>query len=242
MDGIINLYKPLGLSSAKALESVRAITGQRKSGHAGTLDPLAEGVLVICLGRATRLVESLMNQPKVYRTTARLDVTSASFDSETPLTPVAISTPPAADQVRCVLASFEGEIQQVPPATSAVKIGGRPAYRLARSGRPPVLRPRSARIYWVHIHRYEWPLLDIEMACGRGTYVRALIRDIGAALGAGGCLTSLVRLAVGPFTIAESWTLERLAAVADQRACVVPLEKARELLALQPVPVPPRPA
>ncbi len=211
MDGIINLYKPVGLSSTKALYRVREITGQRKSGHAGTLDPLATGVLLICLGRATRLVEALMNQPKIYRTSARLDVTSASFDAESPLVPVAVPEPPDMARVRSTLAAFEGQVEQVPPATSAVKIGGRPAYRLARRGRAPALRPRRIHIYWIHVHRYQWPALEIEVACGRGTYIRALIHDIGTALGTGGCLTSLERVAVGPFTSAESWTLERLA-------------------------------
>jgi tRNA pseudouridine55 synthase len=241
MDGVINLYKPTGLSSAEALHRVRRITGQRKSGHAGTLDPLAEGVLVLCLGRATKLVEALMDQPKVYRTTAALDRTSETFDRESPTTPVPVTEPPNLERVRDVLRGFEGIHPQVPPASSAVKVGGRPAYRLARSGRPPVLSPRPVRIHWIHLHRYEWPLLDIELTCGRGTYVRALIRDLGERLGTGGCLTRLVRTAVGPLRIKESWTLERIQAAADPAAYLVPTQRARELLAARPIRVPPRP-
>ncbi len=240
MDGIINLNKPLGLTSAKALYRVRKITGQRKSGHAGALDPQASGVLVLCLGRATKLVEALMDQPKTYRTTARLDVTSTSFDSESPLIPVPVATPPAAELVADVLRSLEGTIQQVPPAISALKVGGQPAYKLSRAGQPPRLDARPVNVYWLHLHRYEWPELELEMACGRGTYVRALIRDIGERLGMGGCLTALERLRVGPFRIAESWSLERLE-LAHPSEYVVPLDRARELLALRPVPIPPRP-
>ncbi len=241
MDGILNLYKATGISSARALHRVRKLLGQRKSGHAGTLDPLADGVLLVCLGQATRLVELLMDQPKVYRTVAALDVTSPSYDAETPPTPVPIAQPPDLERIAAVLRGFEGPSQQVPPATSAVKVGGRPAYKLSRAGRPPVLAARPIQVYWVHVHRYEWPLLDFELACGRGTYIRALVRDIGMALGTGGRLTSLTRRAVGPFHIDESWSLERLAA-ADPTPAVVPLDHARALLAVRPIPIPARPA
>ena len=241
MDGVINLHKPLGMSSAKALTCVRRLVGQRKSGHAGTLDPLAEGVLVVCLGRATKLVEALMDQPKVYRATAALDVTSAGFDAETPPIPVSVPQPPDLNRVAEVLRSFEGIGEQVPPATSAVKVRGRPAYKLSRSGQTPRLAARPVQIYWVHVHRYHWPLLDFELACGRGTYVRALVRDIGVRLGTGGCLIALTRRAVGPFRIEESWSLERLAAESDPAQAVVPLERARALLAVRPIVIPPRP-
>jgi tRNA pseudouridine55 synthase len=240
MDGLINLYKSTGISSARALHRVRKLLGQRKSGHAGTLDPLADGVLLICLGRATRLVELLMDQPKVYRAVAALDVTSLSYDAETPPVPLPVAQPPEPDRVAAVLCGFEGAIQQVPPATSAVKVAGRPAYRLSRAGRPPELAARSVQIYWIHVHRYAWPSLDFELACGRGTYIRALVRDIGAALRTGGRLTSLTRRAVGPFHIAESWSLEKLAAV-DPAQAVIPLDQARSLLAVRPSPIPARP-
>ena len=131
MDGLINLNKPTGITSAKALYQVRSITKVRKSGHAGTLDPAATGVLVLCLGKATKLVESMMNQPKVYRATARLDVTSESFDSDRPLVPVEVKCVPTADDVRLACERFVGEIEQVPPKISAIKVGGVPAYKLA---------------------------------------------------------------------------------------------------------------
>jgi tRNA pseudouridine55 synthase len=240
MDGLIILNKPVGLSSAKALYRVRALTGQRKSGHAGTLDPAAAGVLVLCLGRATRVVEQLMNQPKIYRAVARLDVTSDSFDSERPLRPVDVTHAPDTAAVGSAVRSFEGVIQQVPPLVSALKVGGRPAYRIERAGRTVELPPRPVAIYWVHVHSFDWPMLDFEVACGRGTYVRALIRDIGQALGVGGCLTSLVRTAIGPWRLENAWTLDALrSASADQY--LIPLDAARRQLD-SPLAVPPRPS
>ncbi|MEW6197559.1 MAG: tRNA pseudouridine(55) synthase TruB [Planctomycetota bacterium] len=238
MDGLINLCKPVGFSSAQALEEVRRITGQRKSGHAGALDLLADGVLVLCLGRATKLVESLMHQPKRYRVTARLDVTSASFDLELPLVSVPGTRPPTRQELLAVLRSFEGVIEQVPPTSSAVKVGGRSAYELTRAGRPPTLAARPVRIDWIVVRGYEWPALEFDMCCGRGTYVRSLIRDLGIRLETGGCLTALRRLAVGPLHVDQAWTLAQLAA--DPGGALIPLDEARTLLAAAP-PTLPRP-
>jgi tRNA pseudouridine55 synthase len=181
VDGLLNLNKPLGVTSAKALTKVRAIVGQKKSGHAGALDPLADGVLVLCFGAATKLVERMMDQPKVYRATIALDITNECYDLERPTRPVA-ATPPTPEQLRAALAQFVGRIAQVPPASSALKVGGKPAYELHRAGRAPVLAARTIEIYWLHLHAYCWPLVEIEVACGRGTYVRALARS-GAGAG-----------------------------------------------------------
>ncbi|UCG17165.1 MAG: tRNA pseudouridine(55) synthase TruB [Phycisphaerales bacterium] len=241
MDGLINLLKPTGITSAKALYRVRKITGVRKSGHAGTLDPGADGVLVLCLGKGTKLVERIMDQPKVYRATARLDVTSESFDSDSDLTAVDVEAVPSQEDVIRALASFEGCIQQVPPRISAVKLGGQPAYKRARTGEGLELAPRTVTIYWVFVHTYDWPTLDFELACGRGTYVRSVVRDLGAALSTGGCLTSLTRTAVGPFTSNEGWTFEGLEASGDPANYLIPLEGAIRLLDRRPIPIPPRP-
>lgn len=210
MDGLINFNKPVGITSAKALYRVRGITRQRKSGHAGTLDPAASGVLLLCLGKGTKLVERLMDQPKVYRTNARLDVTSESFDSDRPLRPVAVSSPPTRDDVTAALHRFEGVIQQVPPAISAIKVGGVPSYKLAARDQAETHKPRPVRIDWIRLHAYKFPNIEFEMCCGRGTYVRSLIRDLGAALGTGGCLTALSRTRVGPFEVDAGWTFEQL--------------------------------
>lgn len=221
IDGIINLYKPRGISSAKALYRVRKLNGQRKSGHAGTLDPLAEGVLVLCLGQATKLVERIMELPKVYRATARLDVTSISHDSDAALAAVDVPRIPSDAEVRAALAEFVGEIFQTPPVVSALKLNGQPAYRLTRRGTPPVLAPRLVRVYWIELVSFSWPAIEFVMACGRGTYVRALIRDLGVALGTGGCLTGLRRERVGGFSVADSYTFDQLETAAS--GCVLPI-------------------
>lgn len=239
--GLIVLNKPVGITSAKAVYRVRKITGVRKSGHAGTLDPAADGVLVLCLGRATKLVEAIMDQPKVYRAAARLDVTSHSFDADSPLAPVETAEPPPGEGIREALAAFEGRIEQVPPAISAIKIGGRPAYELARKNLAPELKPRPVTVYWLHLHGYEWPSMNFEMCCGRGTYVRALIRDLGRRLCTGGCLTALTRTAVGPFVLDQAFTFEQLEAQSDPLAALIPLERAKAMLDPRPIPIPPRP-
>lgn len=240
MDGILSILKIPGVSSAQALYRVRDLTGQRKSGHAGALDPPADGVLLVCLGTATKLVERLMDQPKVYRTLARLDVTSETHDADRPLTPVVVAAPPTAAQVRAACDALEGEIEQSPPTISAVKIRGKPAYHHVRKGRTPDLPPRCVRVYWIVMQRYAWPEIELELACGRGMYVRSLLRDLGAALGAGGCLMTLTRTAVGPFTLDNSISLRDLTPqrIAD---ALLPTDAARELLS-HPAAIPPRPA
>lgn len=230
LDGLIVLDKPVGITSAKALYRVRKVTGQRKSGHAGTLDPAASGVLLLCLGRATKLVERLMNLPKEYRARARLDATSASFDSDRPLLPVAAARIPTRGELEAAFARFVGTIEQVPPAVSAIKVGGRPAYKLERRGRPLELRPRPVRIDRLVVTHYEWPEVTFEMACGRGAYVRAVIRDVGAALGTGGCLTGLVRTRVGPFMLASAVGLAELEVAPSPLDHVLPLSRVEEMI------------
>ena len=241
MDGIINFHKPTGITSAKALYAVRKITGRKKSGHAGTLDPGASGVLVLCMGRATKLVEAIMDQPKVYRATGRLDVTSDSLDSDSPLIPVTCEVEPKREHIDSACAAFEGDIEQVPPKISAVKVGGVPAYKLARRNEVLELRPRMARIYWLHVHAFDWPVLEFEMCCGRGTYVRSLIRDLGERLGTGGCLTSLVRTRVGPFGLDEGWSFDGLESAASAGEYLIGMDSARKLLDPEATVIPDRP-
>ena len=238
MDGLINFNKPVGITSAKALYRVRSITRQRKSGHAGTLDPGASGVLILCLGRATKLVESIMDQPKVYRATARLDVTSESLDMDRPLVPVDVAGIPTPEELEAACRLFEGVIEQVPPRISAIKVRGVPAYKRVFRRQPVELKPRPVRIYRLQVHAYNWPDIDIEMCCGRGTYVRSLIRDLGDKLGTGGCLTSLVRRRVGPFTLEEGWSFDALRAARRQEDYLIDLDRARRLLDAAPVDSP----
>jgi tRNA pseudouridine55 synthase len=237
---VIVLNKPTGITSAKAVYRVRRITGVRKSGHAGTLDPGADGVLVVCLGRATKLVERVMDQPKVYRARARLDATSASFDSDHPVTAIEVASPPSIERVRAALAGFEGVIQQVPPAVSALKVGGVPSHVLARRDAAVEHKPRPVTIYWAYLHAYEWPMLDFEVCCGRGTYIRAIIRDLGAALGTGGCLTALTRSAVGPFTLDGSVTFGDMDEATNPLSSLIPLSRVQAWLA-PAVDIPARP-
>ncbi len=241
IDGIFNLNKPTGITSAKAVYRIRSITGVRKSGHAGTLDPGADGVLLVCQGKATKLVEQIMDLPKVYRTTARLDVTSESYDSDRQLIDVPVREIPTEQAIRDALATFEGETEQYPPRVSAIKLGGVPAYKTVGMENAPKIRPKTIRIYWIVLNSFAWPEVDFTVACGRGTYIRGLIRDIGVKLDTGGCLTSLTRLAVGPFNTDDAETFDSLADAPDPNRLHIPLEKARELIS-QPVTIPPRPA
>lgn len=229
MDGVVNLYKPAGVSSAKHAYRLRPIVGTRRVGHAGTLDPFAEGVLVVCLGRATRLVETIMHLPKTYRTTLRLGVTNASFDPEQPFQTVPVQTPPGLHQIQQTLSRFRGPIDQVPPAYSAIKLAGQPAYRLAARGRPTPLRARPVHIYRLELLHYRYPLLELLITCSRGTYIRALARDIGQALATGACCQSLTRTRVGPFRIEQALHLDRTQPQ-QLRQAVIPIEQARKLL------------
>ncbi len=210
--GLLNFNKPTGITSAKALYRVRSLTGLRKSGHAGTLDPAADGVLLLCFGKGTKRVERLMDLPKSYHAVGRLDVTSASFDSDSPHQPMDVTTVPSETAVADAARLLVGAIQQIPPVVSAIKIGGKPSYRLARTGKPPVLAARTVQVYSLEISHYAWPEVAFDVRCGRGTYVRALIRDLGTHLGTGGCLTGLTRTAIGPFQLANSTTFEDLEA------------------------------
>lgn len=182
-----------------------------------------------------------MDQPKVYHAAARLDATSDSYDSDSPLRTVDVKSIPHATHVTAALQSFEGVIAQAPPAISAVKIGGVPAYKLARSGRAAPLKPRNVHIYWVQLEHYRWPELTFAMCCGRGTYVRSVIRDLGHRLGTGGCLTSLVRRRVGPFAQSDAWTFESLETAAGPDAYMIDVARARTMLAPDATSVPDRP-
>ncbi len=238
-DGVLNLNKPTGITSARALDQVRRIAGVRKSGHSGTLDPMASGVLVICMGRATKLVEKIMDQPKIYAATARLDVTSRTFDADAELEPVPDAAPPDDAALLAAAAGFEGRIEQTPPAFSAVKVKGQPAYKLARRNKPVELKARRVCIYWLHVSRYAWPEIDFELCSGRGTYVRSLIRDLGQRLGTGGCLTRLERRAVGPYHLDAAVTPDELGKLSLQ-AVAIDFDAASETLNHPPV-IPSRP-
>ncbi len=200
MFGFLNIDKPAGPTSHDIVATVRRLVGRKvKVGHAGTLDPFATGVLVVCLGPATRLADYVQAAPKRYRTDIHLGATSTTDDCDGEITPRDDATPPPAHAVTAACATFIGNSQQTPPAHSAVHVDGERAYVLARAGEHVELRPRNVTIYDVHLLDYSWPRLTLEITCGSGTYIRAIARDLGAALGVGGYCQTLRRLAVGAF-------------------------------------------
>jgi tRNA pseudouridine55 synthase len=213
INGILNLNKPAGMSSARAVGAVkRTLPRGTKIGHAGTLDPFATGVLLLLIGRATKLCEALMDQPKQYQATVKFGATTATDDLDSPEVPQSVAHPPTAEQVAAALTRFIGRIHQQPPVYSALKVGGRRAYELARSGNAVVLKPRPVTVYAIETLEYTWPLLGLRIDCGRGTYIRSIARDLGAALAVGGHLVQLCRTRVGPFTLERSIPLSQLTA------------------------------
>ena len=210
MDGILNLNKPGGWTSHDVVAHVRGLTRIRRVGHAGTLDPMATGVLLVCLGRATRVVEYLMDSRKRYRAMVRLGVSTDSHDADGQVTATSPVTVTRAD-VELALARFRGAISQVPPMVSAIKHKGRPLYKLARQGITVQRTARPVEIYELTLTDWSPPSFSLEVACSSGTYVRALARDLGHMLGCGAHLTALARLASGDFVLERSIALEQFA-------------------------------
>lgn len=211
LNGILNIDKPLGWSSAKVCNLVRRLSGGAKVGHAGTLDPLATGVLVVCLGKATKRIGGFMDASKEYRAAVDLSAFSSTDDAEGDRDPVEVAHPPALETIRMVLDErFIGEIEQAPPRFSAVKIDGQRAYKLARAGDDFETRVKLVRIDAIEIERYDWSRLDLRIECGKGTYIRSIARDLGVALGTGGMLSGLVRTRVGEFRIEQALSVEDL--------------------------------
>lgn len=209
-NGILNVNKPSGPTSFDVIRLVRSRTRVRKVGHAGTLDPLASGVLLVLLGQAVRISEYLMDLPKAYRATVRLGISTDTYDAEGSPTHEARPVDVARVEVQNALASFVGEIEQTPPAFSAVKVAGRPAYRLARKGAEVALESRRARIDRIELVRFESPDIKIDVECGKGTYIRSLAHDLGQALGCGAHLAALIRTRVGPFSSDSAHSLDDL--------------------------------
>jgi tRNA pseudouridine55 synthase len=212
LDGFLNLCKPSGPTSHDMVAAARRLLGTRRIGHAGTLDPLAEGVLPLALGRATRLIDRLAEADKEYYTEALLGVRTSTDDAEGELLESRAVPRFDASELDAALAAFVGEIDQVPPGYSALKVGGRRAYELARAGREVTLSARRVTIYEIERRRWEWPVLSFRLRCSKGTYVRALARDLGERLGVGASLRRLVRLRVGPFHLAQAVEVAELEA------------------------------
>jgi tRNA pseudouridine55 synthase len=210
MDSIFAVWKPKGPTSHDMVDRVRRATGERRVGHAGTLDPLAEGVLVIATGQSTKLLNSIVNKEKEYIATIKLGKWSATDDAEGAKTTVDSQSQPTTADVLKAIPAFVGEINQVPPVYSAVKVAGQRAYKIARSGRMPELKSRHVIIKELKLISYEWPILKIKAVTGPGVYIRALARDIGQALGTGGYLAALERVRVGNFRKSDCISLASL--------------------------------
>jgi tRNA pseudouridine55 synthase len=210
LHGLLIVDKPLGVSSMDVVRTVRRAGGHCKTGHAGTLDPLATGVLICCLGKATRAVDQLMGLTKVYETEIDLSAFTNTDDAEGEREPVDVATPPTLAEVRAALDALTGDIDQTPPAYSAIKVNGQRAYKLARRGDEVSLPSRLVRIDAIDLLDYDYPHLRLRITCGKGTYIRSLARQIGDALGTGGYLTALRRTAIGPYTIDRAVALDAL--------------------------------
>ena len=219
INGVLVLDKPAGISSARAVSRVKRLLPRgTKIGHAGTLDPFATGVLLLLIGRATKSCERLMDQPKTYEATIKLGATTETDDPESP----EIVTPqpgqsPGLQQVQEALAQFVGAIEQRPPKFSALKIDGRRACDRVRDGEVIELKPRMVKVYAIELLEFQYPFAKVRIDCGRGTYIRAIARDLGEALGTGGYLTELRRTQIGSFSIDLAVTPEQLSSenVAD---------------------------
>ena len=207
--GFLVLDKPAGVTSAKALNDVKRRFGRGvKVGHAGTLDPFATGCLVALVGRGTKRSNDVMQLPKGYLAEVRLGVTTATLDPEGEEEPAPPIEPPTLEVVRDVVATFVGEIQQRPPAFSAIKVDGRRAYDLARKGGDVDLPARPVVLYRIDLVSYDWPRLVLLIESGKGFYVRSLARDVAEALGTTGYLTALRRTHVGPFRADQATGVE----------------------------------
>jgi len=235
LDGVLVLDKPLGMSSARAVDLVRRRAQHARTGHAGTLDPLATGVLVLALGRATKAIDQLMATDKRYETDIDLSAFTSTDDREGERREVAVAHPPSAAEVERALRGFVGVIAQRPPAFSAIHIDGRRAYQLARRAEDPQQLPeipaRPVTVHALALTSYEWPVARVAIHCGKGFYVRSLARDLGVALGTGGHCATLRRTAVGPFTVADAHGVDGLpdiilAAGAPEGSPILSLEAA----------------
>jgi tRNA pseudouridine55 synthase len=210
ISGLLNIDKPQGLTSHDVVARIRKLAGQHKVGHAGTLDPLATGVLVVCLGQATRLMEYLMLDQKEYRATIRFGVTTDTLDAEGKIVAQADPSGLTEGQLRAALSGFLGEIEQVPPVFSALKQGGKPLYRRARAGQAVTVEPRPVRIGTLAWVAWQPPDLTIDIVCSAGTYIRSLARDLGEAVGLPAYLAGLRRTASGKWSLADAVALEVL--------------------------------
>lgn len=207
--GFFIVDKPVGPTSHNIVTLVRRGTGVRKVGHAGTLDPRASGVLILCLGPATRLSEYLSTSSKRYEAVVRFGTATQTYDAEGPVLRQTEAVP-TLEEIQAVLPEFRGEIEQVPPPFSAIKVRGKKAYELARAGQDVQLEPRTVTIHLLRILEYQPPDLLLDVECTAGTYIRSLAHDLGARVSTGAYLASLRRTRAGPFSLEDAVPLPKL--------------------------------
>lgn len=210
MDGILNVNKPQGKTSFSIVAMVKRLSGERRVGHAGTLDPIAAGVLPICLGQGTRVTEYLQETPKAYRAQIELGTATDTYDCCGQITQEGDPSGITRQRLESALASFLGVIQQTPPMYSAVKHHGKRLYQLARAGVSVARKSRAARIHSLQLIDWQAPLATADIVCGKGTYIRSLAHDLGQALGCGANLKSLIRLRYGQFDIKDTISVPQL--------------------------------
>jgi tRNA pseudouridine55 synthase len=222
LSGVLAVDKPACVTSRRVVDAVAKALGTKAVGHAGTLDPLATGVVVVCIGHATKLVDFVHQLPKHYAATFLLGRSSPSDDLETPVTEEETPPRPSRAEIEAALPTLRGDILQRPCDYSAVHVDGKRAYALARKGREVVLAAKPVRIERLEITEYEWPRLGLEIECSSGTFVRAIGRDLAGALGTAAVMASLVRTAVGSFSIAGALPLDEVTSDAARAALLPP--------------------
>ena len=206
--GILNIDKPHGMTSMQVVRRIKRAGGFKRVGHAGTLDPIATGVIPVCFGQATRMMEYLLDGAKRYSGEIHLGVSTDTYDAVGEVVAETDASAITSDQVRSALMQFQGEISQVPPMYSALKRDGKRLYDLARKGIEVEREPRPVSVYGIDLTAWEPPMATVKVDCGRGFYMRSLAHDMGEILGCGGHLKSLVRIKTGPFHIDQAVTLE----------------------------------
>jgi tRNA pseudouridine55 synthase len=235
MNGVLNINKPSGMTSHDVVQHARRILREKRIGHTGTLDPLATGVLVLCIGRATRIAYYLETAEKEYRAVMRLGITTDTLDSEGRILETKSYIAPDRESLVNAMRRFLGTTMQRPPAFSAVKIAGVPSYKLARQGKAEPNKPRPASIQSIELTGYDDPFVSFTVQCSKGVYIRSLCADIGDALGMGAHVTSLQRTRSGRFSLDACVTLEELATMAAAGALDAAVTTIDEALAGFPV-------
>ncbi len=215
MDGILNINKPRGKTSFSIVAMVKRLSGEKRAGHAGTLDPEASGVLPVCIGKGTRIIEFLVDTTKTYRARIEFGAATDTYDNSGRITRQGDITGINRKKIESALDSFRGSIQQTPPMYSAVKHHGQPLYKLARAGISVERKSRTAVIHRLELISWRTPVATVEVECSKGTYIRSLAHDLGQALGCGAHLKSLIRTRCGLFDIRDAVSISQLEAAFD---------------------------